>query len=132
MAGEMGEGVVIYCAEYHLDHHLKYVAEGAARVGKRLEDLRISWWVTTSISDNWDDVKAQMGPRLASGIRHRYYDYRRGALTEEQVRVPIPIARRVAEEYDFLEHATPGDIPRQTPGCDPRRSLEGRSSRRQP
>jgi hypothetical protein len=43
---------------------------------------------------------------MASSLRHNYYDYKRGGLKEDELPVPVEFARRIAEEYNFLEHAT--------------------------
>jgi alkanesulfonate monooxygenase SsuD/methylene tetrahydromethanopterin reductase-like flavin-dependent oxidoreductase (luciferase family) len=106
LAGELGEGVVLYTEEEELGGHLEWLAEGARLAGKRPEDVPIIWWAKASLSDEWDAVKEHLAPRLASGIRHKYYDYKRGSRQAEDVGIPIDLARRVAEEYNFLEHAT--------------------------
>jgi 5,10-methylenetetrahydromethanopterin reductase len=111
LAGELaayksGDGVVLHCDEPEIPRHLELIAEGAAVYGKQLEDLDIIWWVTTSIDNDWDKVKEHLAPRLASNVRHAYYDYRRGSLKEDELPVPVEVARKIAEEYNFLEHAT--------------------------
>lgn len=108
LAGELGHGVGLFCRSTHLRAGLDRVAEGAARVGKSLKEMDLIWWVSASISNDWDRVREHLAPRLANSIRHRYYDYRRGAVTEEELGLDVAVARRVAEEYNFLEHATPG------------------------
>jgi 5,10-methylenetetrahydromethanopterin reductase len=106
LAGELGEGVVLYTEEEELDRHFEWVAEGAALAGRKLEDIPFIWWAKASISDDWEAIKEHLAPRLASGIRHKYYDYKRGSRTADDVGIPIDLAQRVAEEYNFLEHAT--------------------------
>jgi 5,10-methylenetetrahydromethanopterin reductase len=106
LAGELGLGVILYCTESELDGRLARVAEGAARVGKRLEDLYVSWWVHTSISDDWEAIKEHLSSRMSSGLRHRWYLYKQGAISEEELGVAPEIARHFGEEYNFLEHAS--------------------------
>ena len=106
LGGELGQGVVLHCDVDEVREKLDHIAEGAARIGKKLSDLRIIWWPTTSIDEDWGKVREHLSARMASSLRHNYYDYRRGGLKEDELPVPMELARRIAEEYNFLEHAT--------------------------
>jgi alkanesulfonate monooxygenase SsuD/methylene tetrahydromethanopterin reductase-like flavin-dependent oxidoreductase (luciferase family) len=108
LGGELGQGVVLHCEVDEVRAKLDHIAEGAARIGKSLNDLRIIWWPTTSIDEDWGKVREHLSARMASSLRHNYYDYKRGGLKEEDLPVPVELARRIAEEYNFLEHATAG------------------------
>jgi alkanesulfonate monooxygenase SsuD/methylene tetrahydromethanopterin reductase-like flavin-dependent oxidoreductase (luciferase family) len=108
LSGELGGGVAVLTEANRLGATFDNLAEGATAAGKRPEDINFIWWVNTSISRDWDKVREHLAPRLASSIRHRYYDFRRGALTEEELGLDVEVAQRVAEEYKFLEHATAG------------------------
>jgi 5,10-methylenetetrahydromethanopterin reductase len=106
LAGELGQGVVLHCEVHEIKAQLNIIAEGAARLGKTLKDLRIIWWPTASIDEDWGKVREHLTARMASTLRHAYYDYKRGAVKEDEMPVPVEFARRIAEEYNFLEHAT--------------------------
>jgi 5,10-methylenetetrahydromethanopterin reductase len=106
LGGELGQGVVLHCEVDEIGEKLNHIAEGAARIGKNLKDLRIIWWPTTSIDEDWGKVREHLSARMASSLRHNYYDYKRGGLREDELPVPVEFARRIAEEYNFLEHAT--------------------------
>ncbi len=106
LAGELGQGVVLHSEVHEIKAKLNHIAEGAARIGKSLKDLRIIWWPTTSIDEDWGKVREHLSARMASTLRHAYYDYKRGGIKEEEMPVPVEFARRIAEEYNFLEHAT--------------------------
>ena len=106
LGGELGQGVVLHCDVHEVGAKLNHIAEGAARIGKTLKDLRIIWWPTTSIDEDWEKVRELLSARMASSLRHNYYDYKRGGLKEDELPVPVELARRIAEEYNFLEHAT--------------------------
>lgn len=108
LAGELGAGVVFLSREHELKENLQHVAEGARRAGKTLKDLDIIWWVTSCINEDWGKVREYLGPRIASNLRHLYYDYKRGMVREDELPVPVELACRIAEEYNFLEHATAG------------------------
>jgi 5,10-methylenetetrahydromethanopterin reductase len=108
LAGELGEGAVLLVREHELKESLQHLAEGARRVGKGLRDLDLIWWVTTCISNDWDKVREYLAPRVASNLRHSYYDYKRGTIREDELPAPLELTRRIAEEYNFLEHATAG------------------------
>lgn len=108
VARGFGHGVVVYCTVPELEERLQRVNEGASKAGKTLADLPILWFVQTSISKDQKDVKEHMASRFASGMRHKYYDYKRGDITAEQLGVSVELARRFAEEYEFTSHATPG------------------------
>jgi 5,10-methylenetetrahydromethanopterin reductase len=108
LSGELGGGVAVLTDATRLGATFENLAEGARQAGKRPEDIDFIWWANTSISHDWDKVREHLAPRLASSIRHLYYDFRRGALTEEQLGLDVEVARRVAEEYRFLDHATAG------------------------
>lgn len=106
LAGELGHGIVLYTEAQELDRHFEWVAQGAAERGKGSDDVAFIWWAPASIADDWGAVKEHMAPRLASRIRHKYYDYKRGSRAEADIGVPVELAARIANEYDFLEHAT--------------------------
>jgi 5,10-methylenetetrahydromethanopterin reductase len=108
LSGELGEGVVLHCEGDVISDRMKAIAAGAARAGKSLKDLDIIWWVTTSISSAWDKVREHLAPRMASSMRHYYYDFKAGLFKDNELPVPVDLARRIAEEYDFLDHATAG------------------------
>jgi len=106
LGGELGQGVVLHCEVSEIRAKLNHIAEGAARIGKSLKDLRIIWWPTVSIDEDWGKVREHLSARMASTLRHAYYDYKRGVTREDELPVPVDFARRIAEEYNFLEHAT--------------------------
>jgi alkanesulfonate monooxygenase SsuD/methylene tetrahydromethanopterin reductase-like flavin-dependent oxidoreductase (luciferase family) len=106
LGGELGQGVVLHCDVGEIREKLDHIAAGAARAGKTLKDLRIIWWPTTSIDEDWGKVREHLSARMASSLRHNYYDYKRGSLKEAELPVPVEFLRRIAEEYNFLEHAT--------------------------
>lgn len=106
LAGELGQGVVLHCELNEIREKLDRIAEGAARIGKDLRDLDIIWWPTTSIAEDWEKIREHLSPRMASTLRHAYYDYKRGVIQEDELPVPLELARRIAEEYNFLEHAS--------------------------
>ncbi len=108
LAGELGEGAVLLCREQELKDNLEHLAAGAKRVGKTLKDLDIIWWVTTSISDDDSRVREHLAPRVTSNMRHLYYDYKRGIVGEKDLPLAVDLLRQIAEEYNFLEHATAG------------------------
>ena len=108
LSGELGHGVVLHCEADAINQRLEHVAAGAKLAGKSLKDLNIIWWITTSISPDWDKVREHLTPRIASSMRHYYYDFKAGIFNEGELPVPVDLARRIAEEYDFLEHATAG------------------------
>ncbi|MBI2988249.1 MAG: LLM class flavin-dependent oxidoreductase [Deltaproteobacteria bacterium] len=108
LAGELGQGVVLHSEEEEIAERMGHIASGAKKAGKTLKDVDIIWWPTASISDDWSKVREHLAPRIASGIRHAYYDYKRGSIQKERLPVPLELARQVAEEYNFLEHATAG------------------------
>jgi 5,10-methylenetetrahydromethanopterin reductase len=108
LAGELGEGAVLLCREHEIKENLQHLSEGAKRAGKTLKDLDIIWWVTTCIDNDWDKVREYLAPRVASNLRHSYYDYKRGIVREDELPAPLELTRRIAEEYNFLEHATAG------------------------
>jgi 5,10-methylenetetrahydromethanopterin reductase len=108
LAGELGAGAVLLCREHELQENLQHLTEGAKRGGKALKDLDIIWWATTCISEDWSKVREYLAPRVASNLRHSYYDYKRGIVREDELPAPLDLTRRIAEEYNFLEHATAG------------------------
>ena len=107
LSGEFG-GVVLHCKLDELPRRLDNVAAGAKKAGKTLKDVDIIWWPLASISDDWGKVREHLASRVASGLRHAYYNCKAGIVKEEELPVPLELCRRVAEEYDFLEHATAG------------------------
>lgn len=105
-ASGFGAGVIVYCVEPLLKTRLEEVREGAAKTGKGARNIPITWFVQASISGNLREVKEHLASRFASNMRHRYYDYKRGDLTDEQLGIPVDLARRFAEDYEFTDHAT--------------------------
>jgi alkanesulfonate monooxygenase SsuD/methylene tetrahydromethanopterin reductase-like flavin-dependent oxidoreductase (luciferase family) len=100
--------VVLHCEGDVISERMKSIGVGAAQVSKSLKDLDIIWWITTSISSDWSKVREHLAPRIASSLRHYYYDFKAGVFKQDQLPVSVDLARRIAEEYDFLEHATAG------------------------
>src|SRR5205809_532272 len=80
-----------------IKEQLNIIAEGAARLGKTLKHLRIIWWPTASIDEDWGKVREHLTARMASTLRHAYYDYKRGVIKEDEMPVPVEFARRIAE-----------------------------------
>ena len=57
--GEMADGVVVasYASEEGIRWGIDHVAKGAARGGRRLEDIELMSWLYTSISDDGDRAR---------------------------------------------------------------------------
>lgn len=106
LAGELSHRVVLHCSEQEISGKLGHIVSGAERAGRNLQDLDIIWWPTASISNDWTKIREHLSPRIASSLRHDYYDYRRGVLREDELPIPVEFARHIAEEYNFLEHAS--------------------------
>lgn len=105
-AGEMGYPIELPVSVPELPGALERVHAGAAKAGRKARDIELCWWRSISISDDWQAIKEHMAASMSMNIANSYRSFCRGAMREEDLGVDIELARRVAEVYDPVEHAT--------------------------
>jgi len=108
LAGEMGLPLGVSCEVQRLGRCIEEIQAGAARAGRPSQDIELRWSGQTTISEDWQVIKEQRLSQAATFIRERYLIYRRGGMGPEDVPVDLKLAERIAESYDWLEHASAG------------------------
>jgi alkanesulfonate monooxygenase SsuD/methylene tetrahydromethanopterin reductase-like flavin-dependent oxidoreductase (luciferase family) len=104
-AGEIGCAVELPVTVAELPAAMDRVKAGAAEAG-RTGDIEVCWWRSVSISNDWKAIKEHMAASMSMNLANSYRSFRQGAIREEELGVDIELARRVAEVYDPVEHAT--------------------------
>jgi 5,10-methylenetetrahydromethanopterin reductase len=108
LAGELCDGVIVgtgVVPELVLDVHAR-LAAGAARAGRRLEDLDVWWLMGASIAGTRDVARAAIATHLAAGSNACFRSGFAGKGVPEAV---LPRLRELVERYDYEEHELPGE-----------------------
>ena len=103
-AGEMGCPVAVGVELQELPQAIQRVKEGAAAAGRLEPTSRVSWWVSLSVSDDWEAIKGHMVGNLGTVFRRRYQRFLNGDLQADELGIDVEVARRVYEAYDYAEH----------------------------
>ncbi len=105
-AGEMGYPVELPVDAPELPEALERVKTGAVKAGRSDRKIEVCWWRSVSTSNDWQAIKEHMAASMSMNIASRYRSFCQGAIGEEELGVEMELARRVAEVYDPVEHAT--------------------------
>jgi len=105
-AGEMGFPVELPLDAPELPFALERVKAGAVKAGRTDGKFEVCWWRSVSTSADSRAIKEHMAASVSMGIASRYRCFCKGAIREEELGVEMELARRVAEAYDPVEHAT--------------------------
>lgn len=107
LAGEIADGVIIgggigpeLCAEAR-----EFIAVGAERAGRSIDDLDVWWLIGASIARSGDEAVDAIKTHLAAAANACF----RGGLDDKGVPDDVePLLQRLIDGYDFMEHELPG------------------------
>lgn len=106
LAGELGYPLGVATELQRLGQCIEQVKTGARRGGNPVQDIRLRWSGQTTITDDWQVIKEHRLSQISTFIRERYRLYLHGGMGAEEMPVDVDLARRIAEDYDWLEHAS--------------------------
>lgn len=107
LAGEIADGITILngLLPENIEASLMHIGAGAARAGRRVEDLDLWWWASAAVADSRAAAIESLMMSLASGAKHL------AQVTTEGKQIPPalePTFREVMGRYRFDQHQVPG------------------------
>jgi len=107
LAGEIADGIIILngMLPENIEASLTHIGAGAARAGRRIEDLDLWWWTSASVADSRTAAVESLMMSLASGAKHL------AQVTTDGKQIPAelePVFHEVMGRYRFDQHQIPG------------------------
>jgi len=107
LAGEYADGVIVGAGvgDDVVRHAYASISAGAARAGKRLDDLDVWWALSAYIANSRDEALSVVRMLLAAKANHL------ARFPEQDKQVPPEykdILERIHKGYNYLEHQKPG------------------------